>query len=497
MGTAGKGEAFPNGGAKRTLRAQSGEQREIFRRSSSEWLSNRVAPRKTSPFVPVEESTGMEGVLCVRCLVGLWGDDIMAYQRPRGTVDLLPGETDWWENLETVARRLFRAYHFQEIRTPVFEHTEVFVRSVGETTDIVEKEMYTFPDKKGRSMTLRPEGTAGVIRAYVENKLYANPGVSKLYYVGPMFRYENPQAGRQRQFYQLGCEALGADGPDIDAEIIALSVDVLHEFGLEGVSVELNSVGCPVCRAVHKERMLEALDPVRDKLCSDCSRRIDKNPLRIFDCKRGCQAVLEEVGAPTILDSLCSDCRHHFEGTKALLDAFEVRYEVNPLLVRGLDYYTRTAWELTYPGSGSLGGGGRYNGLVEQLDGPPTPGIGFAIGMERAILMRKSNGGEPSQKSGLDVFVAVADKAAAITAQKFVHRLRKKGIRADKDYQGKGMKAQFKAADRERARFVAVFGGDELLHNTVSIKDLSTGVQQEIPEEEAIQFLTNQARQEI
>lgn len=413
----------------------------------------------------------------------------MAYQRPRGTVDLLPGETHWWQWLEHIARETFRTYHYREIRTPVFEHTEIFVRGVGETTDIVEKEMYTFPDKKGRSITLRPEGTAGVIRAYVENKLYGQPGTAKLFYLGPMFRYENPQAGRQRQFHQLGCEVLGARGPDIDAEVIALNVALLSQFGLANLTVELNSVGCSVCRPIHKEKMLQALNPVRHRLCRDCSRRIDTNPLRIFDCKEGCRDLLVEVQSPTILDCLCDDCREHFAGVQAMLRKLAVPFVVNPHLVRGLDYYTRTAWEVTAKEAGTIGGGGRYNGLVEQLGGPETPGIGFAVGMERAILLRQAQLATEVPPSNLDVFVALAEPAASDVAQVFLQQLRAHGVAADRDYQGKGLKAQFKAADRERAAYVAIFGGDEIAKGTVSLKDLASGEQRELPQADAIAYL--------
>lgn len=420
----------------------------------------------------------------------------MSVQRPRGTSDLLPGQTEWWQRLEAVARETFRRYHFQEIRTPIFEHTEVFESGVGQTTDIVEKEMYTFVDKGDRSISLRPEGTAGVIRAYVENKLYGQPNAVKLFYVGPMFRYEKPQKGRERQFHQFGCEVLGGEGPDIDAEVITLSLDALNQCGLTHLLIELNSVGCPICRPQHKERMIAALQPVRHQLCKDCTRRVDRNPLRIFDCKNGCKGLLAEVHAPTILDALCADCETHFAGVQALLTELQVPYLINPHLVRGLDYYTRTAWEVTSEQAGTIGGGGRYNGLVRQLGGPEMPGIGFAIGMERAILLLQEEAPDSVQAIGLDVYVAVAVAAndGAVAAQKLLQGLRSVGLVADKDYQGKGLKAQFKAADRACAKFVAIVGEDELARGTVALKNLQSGEQQELALDVVVEHLVHALR---
>lgn len=414
----------------------------------------------------------------------------MLTQRPRGTSDILPGEVEKWQRLEGVARQTFRRYHFQETRTPMFEHTELFARGVGETTDIVTKEMYTFTDRGERSLTLRPEGTAGVVRAYVENKLYGNPGISKLYYIGPMFRYEKPQKGRERQFHQYGCEVLGAEGPAVDAEVIALNVDFLSQLGVQGMTVQLNSVGCSTCRPVHKEKMLEALAPRKDELCKDCQQRLEKNPLRIFDCKNDrCQVVLKESGAPMILDTLCEDCHTHFEGVKTYLGTMDVAYEIDPKLVRGLDYYTRTAWEIVVDGVGTVSGGGRYNGLVEQLGGPTTPGIGFAGGVERALLALEVQGFEWPQLDPVDVFVAVAEAAADTVAMRFLKDVRNAGFIADRDYTGRSVKAQFKAADRMQARFVAVFGGSELENGTVTLKELETGTQQEFSFVDAIEYL--------
>lgn len=414
----------------------------------------------------------------------------MLTQRPRGTQDVIPGVVERWQQLEYIVRDAFDGYHYSEIRTPTFEHTQLFTRGVGESTDIVEKEMYTFLDKKGRSITLRPEGTASVVRAYVENKLYGNPSTVKLYYIGSMFRYEAPQAGRYRELHQYGCEVFGADAPAIDAEVISLNLFILEQLGIRDVTLELNSVGCAVCRPAHKEDMIRRLKPQAHRLCHDCQGRLERNPLRIFDCKHeSCHAVLKEVGAPTILASLCDDCKTHFDGLKSYLDAMQIEYVINEYLVRGLDYYTRTAWECTVPGFSSVSGGGRYNSLVAQLGGPETPGIGFAGGIERALMVLEAQHGQPEHVDSLDVFVAVADEIANVAAMTLLQHLRRADIRADRDYLGKGLKAQFKLADRLGASFVAVFGESELQKGVVTVKDLSTGEQTEIAASEVVKYL--------
>lgn len=414
-------------------------------------------------------------------------------QRPRGTADNLPGEVEKWQYLERIAEETFRKYHYREIRTPIFEHTELFARGVGETTDIVAKEMYTFVDRGDRSVTLRPEGTAGVVRAYVEDKLYGNPGTEKLYYIGPMFRYEKPQKGRLRQFHQYGCEVLGSEGPAVDAEVIALNVDFLSQLGVKDMTVELNSVGCPVCRPKHREQMIEKLLPRKDELCRDCQQRLERNPLRIFDCKNEhCQWILKDSGAPTILDSLCDDCSTHFHAVEGYLKEMDLNYVINPKLVRGLDYYTRSAWEITVEGIGTIAGGGRYNGLVEQIGGPETPGIGFAGGVERALITLDEQGFQWPKLDFVDVFVAVAQNAAEPLAMRFLQAVRGAGFIADRDYTGRGLKAQFKAADRASAKYVAVFGDSELMNGTVTLKDLRTGEQQEVPFDEALSRLAKE-----
>jgi len=414
----------------------------------------------------------------------------MLTQRPRGTSDLLPQDTVLWQHLEEVARECFERYNYDEIRVPVFEHTELFARGVGETTDIVSKEMYTFSDRAGRSVTLRPEGTAGVIRAYVENKLYGSPDVSKLYYIGPMFRYEKPQKGRYRQFHQYGCEVLKAESPALDAEVIALNVDIIAQLGAKGLTVELNSVGCPVCRPLHKDAMIAALTPYRDDLCRDCQERLERNPLRIFDCKNEhCHEVLAKAAAPTILDMQCDECNGHFAAVKQSLAAMNVAYVVNPLLVRGLDYYTRTAWEVTAPGFGTVAGGGRYNALVAQVGGPETPGIGFAGGVERLLLLLREQNVEVPVTGRPDVYVAVADASGDNFAVPVLQQLRRSGYRADRDYQGRSLKTQLKAADRVHATFVAILGEAEASTGSVTLKHLDSGKQDTVPLAQLTEFL--------
>ncbi|MCL6452502.1 MAG: histidine--tRNA ligase [Alicyclobacillus sp.] len=402
----------------------------------------------------------------------------MLTQRPRGTSDILPEAAYWWSELERTVREVCRRYHYQEIRTPMFEHTELFARGVGETTDIVEKEMYTFLDRAERSLTLRPEGTAGVVRAYVENKLFGQADPVKVFYIGPMFRYEKPQKGRERQFHQYGVEVFGVDSPLVDAEVIGLNLDILSTLGIQDVHVELNSVGCPVCRPLHKSEMIRRLTPVANELCSDCQSRLERNPLRIFDCKNEhCQALLAEVGAPTIVESLCDDCSAHFARVRARLDELGIPYELNPRLVRGLDYYTRTAWEYVVPGYSSIGGGGRYNGLVEQVGGPDVPGIGFAAGMERVLMVWEAQRQADAPPRLLDLYVVAADACGRDLAPRLVQAARRRGLAADLDYLERSVKAQFKAADRLRAHFVAILGAAEAADGTVTLRDLDSGEQ--------------------
>ncbi|MNJ28653.1 histidine--tRNA ligase [Paenibacillus bouchesdurhonensis] len=404
----------------------------------------------------------------------------MAFQKPTGTQDILPGTVEKWQFIEEKARDLCRRFNYKEIRTPIFEQTTLFERGVGETTDIVEKEMYTFIDKGDRSMTLRPEGTAGVVRSYVENKLYGEPDVTKLYYIGPMFRYERPQAGRQRQFHQYGVEVFGAFDPAIDAEVVALGYQYCRELGLQEVKVELNSVGNPASRAAYRDKLLGFLMPMKDELCKDCQSRIERNPMRVLDCKVDQDKFAD---APSILDSLDEECTAHFAEVQELLTAMGIEYVINHRLVRGLDYYTHTAFEYKAQGIGAIdtiGGGGRYNGLVADVGGPDQPGIGFAIGLERIALILEKQGISVSAEKPLDVYLVALGEAADKEITSLLFKLRQAGFTAERDYLGRKMKAQMKSADRMKARYTAILGDDELERGEIALKSMETGEQRTV-----------------
>jgi histidyl-tRNA synthetase len=411
------------------------------------------------------------------------------FEKPTGTQDVLPGAVERWQFVEAKARELCHRFNYREIRTPMFEHTGLFERGVGETTDIVEGEMYTFKDKGDRDLALRPEGTAGVVRAYVQNKLYGEPDVSKLYYIGPMFRYERPQAGRYRQFHQFGIEAFGAVDPAIDTEVISLGYQFYKELGLNGVRVEINSVGNAPSRAAYREKLLGFLRPMRDKLCSDCQRRMERNPLRVLDCKVDQDKFTD---APSILDSLDEECTLHFEKVKQYLDVMGVEYSINTRLVRGLDYYTHTAFEYKAAGIGSIdtvGGGGRYNGLVEEIGGPDQPGIGFGIGLERILLILENQKVELEASKPLDVYFVALGEEAEIEVSKQLFHLRSQGFSAERDYLGRKMKAQMKSADRMSARYTAILGEEELNNGVIALKSMATGEQRTVKLEELAQAL--------
>lgn len=401
----------------------------------------------------------------------------MLTTRPRGTLDVIPAEASKWHFLETEIRRITRQYGYAELRTPVFEHTELFTRGVGGTTDVVEKEMYTFTDKGGRSLTLRAEGTAPAVRAYLENRLDAEAQPTKVYYLGPIFRYERPQAGRLREHHQFGVEAFGSADPALDAEIIHLAWDFLGRLGLSGLTVNVNSLGCPVCRPVHRRALLDYFAPHLGELCPDCQRRYVQNPLRLLDCKReGCRRL--SAGAPTILDHLCDECAAHFARLQRYLAEFGVEHQVNPGIVRGFDYYTKTVFEIIYAGLGAqstICGGGRYDGLIAQIGGKPTPGIGFGLGLERLLLTMAKQGVLPSPPPGVDLFVATVGEAAARRAPALVAGLRREGLGADLDYLGRSLKGQLKYADKLRARFVVVLGEEELAAGRVRVKEMTSG----------------------
>lgn len=401
---------------------------------------------------------------------------------PRGTKDIMPADVKAWRYLEETMRKICAQYGYKEIRTPVFEHTELFLRGIGETTDVVEKEMYTFNDRGNRSITLRPENTASAVRAYIEHKLYAEPAPTKLFYIGPMFRYDRPQAGRYRQFHQFGIEALGVQGPNIDAEIILLAVQILQSLGLKDLKLKINSVGCPKCRPLHREKLQEFFKPHFDELCKDCQSRYDRNPLRLLDCKNPhCQEL--GIGAPSLEECLCDECREHFEGLKQLLTAAGIEYEVDHNLVRGLDYYTKTAFEIQYKPLGAQSavcGGGRYDGLIEEVGGPATPGIGFAMGMERVLLALESQNLLPDVQEAMDVFAVCPNQEYFPTVFKTVIDLRRVGLKAEFDFQGRSMKAQMKQANRVNAKYVLIFGEDEFARGQVVLRNMSTSEQKEI-----------------
>ncbi|MBQ2887914.1 MAG: histidine--tRNA ligase [Firmicutes bacterium] len=415
----------------------------------------------------------------------------MLTKRPRGTNDFLPEDTVKWQYVENMLRELCRQFGYEELRTPIFEETELFLRGVGDTTDIVQKEMYTFEDAGGRSVTLRPENTASAVRAYVENKMFAGAQPTKLFYIGPMFRYERPQAGRFRQFHQFGIECFGASSPAADAEIIVLAWEFYRRLGLRNLELNVNSVGCPECRPVYRKALQDFLRPNLDKLCGTCQERFEKNPLRILDCKNPeCQHHL--VGAPTTIDALCDDCREHFNAVLRHLDAVGIPYKINEKLVRGLDYYTNTAFEILLSDIGAQSavcGGGRYNRLVEEIGGKPTPGVGFALGMERVFNALQAQGIELPIKPKIDVFVAALGAEASDVAFRLVTDMRRLGLAAEHDMMGRSLKAQFKYADKFNAAYTLVVGGDELARGTVQLRDMQGSEQQEIPLDKAAEIL--------
>ncbi|SFA94714.1 MULTISPECIES: histidine--tRNA ligase [unclassified Bacillus (in: firmicutes)] len=409
----------------------------------------------------------------------------MSIQIPRGTQDILPGQVEKWQYIEQKARELCKRYQYQEIRTPIFEHTELFLRGVGDTTDIVQKEMYSFKDRGDRDLTLRPEGTASTVRAYIEHKMFGNANQPvKLYYSGPMFRYERPQAGRFRQFVQFGIEALGSDDPAIDAEVISLAMSLYKELGLSKLKLVINSLGDKESRTAHREALVNHFAPRIQEFCGDCQNRLEKNPLRILDCKKDRDHELMK-NAPSIMDYLNEYSNEYFKKVQQYLTAVGVEYELDPNLVRGLDYYNHTAFEIMSNAEGfgaitTLCGGGRYNGLVEEMDGPETPGIGLALSIERLLAALNAENVELDIDESLDCYlVSLGDGAKDYTVG-LLHQLRAAGFSAERDYQNRKLKAQFKAADRLKAKYVAVLGEDELNNNKINLKNMTTGEQTEM-----------------
>ena len=406
----------------------------------------------------------------------------MLTQAPRGTRDVLPADSYRWQYIEERMRAAAALAGYREARTPVFEHTELFLRGVGDTTDIVQKEMYTFEDKGKRSVTLKPEGTAGAVRCFVEHNLYAEPLPCKLYYLNaPIFRYENPQSGRLREHHQFGMECFGAKEATVDAELILTAYHLLQELGVGNLSVEINSIGCPSCRPTYHARLKEFLGGRIDRLCATCRERFDRNPLRVLDCKeKQCQELTKD--APSMLDLLCEECREHFEQLKACLDGAGIPYRVNPRIVRGLDYYTKTVFELvteTPEGKLTVCGGGRYDNLVEQIGDQSIPAVGFGMGLERVLMLLDSEGVEIPKPAWYDVFVTYMGSNQK-HAFALVQQLRKAGIKADMDHCGRSLKAQFKYANKTGAPLTAVIGDEEAAGGTVKLKRMSDGTEQTV-----------------
>ncbi len=402
---------------------------------------------------------------------------------PRGTQDFLPAETAKLRYIEATALEIAALYGFKEIRTPTFEHTELFDRSVGDTTDVVQKEMYTFTDKGGRSITLRPEGTAGIVRCVMEHSLLNDALPMKACYITTCFRYEKPQAGRWREFSQFGIEAFGPAVPDADAEVIALAHEVLTTLGVNDITLKINSIGCPTCRAEYHKALKAYFAKNAESLCETCRGRLDKNPMRILDCKSPVCAEIA-AGAPKVLDYICDDCRAHFEGVKTRLTGAGIAFEIAPTLVRGLDYYTNTVFEFVSSVIGAQGtvcGGGRYNGLVEALGGSPTPALGFGMGIGRLMLVMEAAKSEYPEEKGCDVYIAPLGEGAKQRAFELIKQLRTEGFAAETDLMGRSLKAQMKYADKLGAAYTLVIGDSELEQGIGKLKNMKTGAQTDVP----------------
>ena len=406
----------------------------------------------------------------------------MLTNAPRGTKDILPDTVGEWTYVEQKIRELCDRYGYQEIRTPMFEHTELFHRGIGEGTDVVDKEMYTFTDRGQRSITLRPENTASAVRAYLQNKLYGENSLTKLFYIGSMFRYDRPQAGRMREFHQFGIETLGEENPAVDAEVIMLAMDFLTSLGLKDLKLSLNSVGCPKCRPIYRKVLQDYFRDKLDTLCDDCKDRFERSPLRILDCKTDADKPFMPA-APKITDCLCDECKDHFHKVQEYLTQAGVEFELDPRLVRGLDYYTKTAFEIKYAPLGAqsaIAGGGRYDGLIEEIGGKPTPAVGFASGLERVLLALEKQELLPEMTKTADAFVVALGESASGPAFKLLTKLRQAGLKANMDYAGRSMKAQMKQANKAKARFALIIGEDEVKESCVMLKDMEKSEQQKV-----------------
>ena len=407
----------------------------------------------------------------------------MLTNAPRGTKDILPDTVGDWNYVEGEIRELCRRFGYSEIRTPIFEHTELFQRGIGEGTDVVDKEMYTFTDRGERSITLRPENTASAVRAYLQNKLYAQSNLVKLFYIGSMFRYDRPQAGRMREFHQFGVEALGEANPAVDAEVILLAMNLLEGLGLKDLELSINSVGCPKCRSKYRTMLQDFFRDKLEDLCEDCRSRFERSPLRILDCKKDSDKPYM-ADAPKITDCLCEECADHFAKLKELLTSAGVSFTHDPRLVRGLDYYTKTAFEIKYPPLGAqsaVAGGGRYDGLIEEMGGNPTPAVGFATGLERLLLALESQNLLPEKNRSVDAYIVALGEAAQAEGFKLLNSLRQQGLSAAMDFAGRSMKAQMKQANKLRAKYSVILGEDEIAEGVVMLRSMEDSSQAKVP----------------
>lgn len=407
----------------------------------------------------------------------------MLTNAPRGTKDILPDTVGDWNYVEGEIRELCRRFGYSEIRTPIFEHTELFQRGIGEGTDVVDKEMYTFTDRGERSITLRPENTASAVRAYLQNKLYAQSNLVKLFYIGSMFRYDRPQAGRMREFHQFGVEALGEANPAVDAEVILLAMNLLEGLGLKDLELSINSVGCPKCRSKYRTMLQDFFRDKLEDLCEDCRSRFERSPLRILDCKKDSDKPYM-ADAPKITDCLCEECADHFTKLKELLTSAGISFTHDPRLVRGLDYYTKTAFEIKYPPLGAqsaVAGGGRYDGLIEEMGGNPTPAVGFATGLERLLLALESQNLLPEKNRSVDAYVVALGEAAQAEGFKLLNSLRQQGLSAAMDFAGRSMKAQMKQANKLGAKYSVILGEDEIAEGVVMLRSMEDSSQAKVP----------------
>jgi len=423
----------------------------------------------------------------------------MKYSVPKGTKDILPEEIYRWQKAEQVFMDICERFGYSEIRVPTFEHTELFLRSVGDTTDVVQKEMYTFQDKGGRNISLRPEGTAGVVRSFIEHGMTSLPSPVRLCYNVTAFRYENVQKGRYREFHQFGLEAFGAKGPAIDAEIISVIALFFEKMGLSQTRLCINSIGCPTCRSEYNSILREFYRPSLAHMCSDCKNRFEKNPLRMLDCKNEyCHE--RSLEAPKLLSHLCEDCKEHFVGLKTCLDSLGISYTIDPSIVRGLDYYTRTVFEFVSEHVGTQGticGGGRYDGLVESMGGQSVPGIGFAMGVERFLMEMEAQGLALEKKHPIRLYIATFDASGLLYAQKLAYHLRKAGIGCETDLMDRSFKAQLKYAGKNDVPYLLVLGEDEIASNRGRIKRLSDGIQTEVDLQDILVLVDMLAKAEV